>query len=247
MKALMALMALLLGGVLALQWHDWRAASELPAISADPAGAQVETEASGRRSAADAELLPRDEYAEVVERPLFLPDRRPPPPLDEEEPEVEPPETTELDGVDLTAVIITPDEVSAWLRAPGEPKLVKRLLGEEFLGWTVKTIEPALVVFERQDETDEIHLRDYANAPQPIPPTRLSPRGQARRDAKGAPTRADGSATDPPTRRQPARRPNQSPRTREPMTRRPATPQAPADTTDPEAPIRRQDANPQSD
>lgn len=232
MKGLLSLMALLLGGVLALQWHDWRPASALPALSAEPASPRIETEAPEQRSATDAELLPRDEYAEVVERPLFLPDRRPPPPPDVDEPEAEPPQTTELDGVDLTAVIITPEEVSAWLRAPGESKLQKRLLGEEFLGWTVKTIEPALVVLERQDETDEIHLRDYSNAPPAIPRTRVIPRGQMRRDDDRAPASTDQSAQAPAPRGQRTRPQEPRPTTRESNNGRPATRQQPADITD---------------
>jgi general secretion pathway protein N len=244
MKGPLAVMVLLLGGVLALQWYDWQSSARLPTPPAEPesTAAPVDSGPQGERSAADAQPPPRDEYAEVVERPLFLPDRRPPPEEEVEEPEPEAVETAELDGVDLTAVIITPDEVSAWLRAPGESKLQKRLLGEDFLGWTVKVIEPALIVFERQGETDEIHLRDYAKAPPAIPPTRLSSRGPTRRNVRGAPADsrepasgqrgadpsdagagADGSAEVPTPRQQRIQPQDRSPPARQPTTRRPTT------------------------
>jgi hypothetical protein len=180
MKAVLLGMAALLAGVLALEWQGWAPDAGLPA----PPPARAPAAGADAAAAADVDPFaleppPKEEYASVVERPLFLPERRPPPDEPEEETVAEEEPLTELDGVDLTAVVITPALVSAWVRGGGDNEVKRLRLGDDFLGWTVKTIEPARLVLERQGETDELPLRDYANAPPPIPPTRLPPSGRA--------------------------------------------------------------------
>jgi general secretion pathway protein N len=183
MKLLLAVVALTLGGVLALQWRGWEPETALPETLAEPAATRpAGTDEPTESRVTDTASPGREEYTAVVERPLFLPTRRPPPEEEEPEPEPEPEQLTELDGVDLAAVIITPDQVTAWLRPPGAQKAEKLGIGEEFLGWKIKTIEPALVVLERQGDINEIPLRDFDNAPSPIPPTRLAPRRGASQD-----------------------------------------------------------------
>jgi hypothetical protein len=199
-KGLLLALALLLGGVLVLEWHSW---SPRDAVPTAPAAAGP---ATAGRDAASTDLggvalepPPQEDYASVVERPLFLPERRPPPPEEAEEPIAEEAPMTELDGVDLTAVVITPAVVSAWVRAPGENEVKRLRLGDEFDGWTVKTIAPDELVLERQGETNRLSLRDYENAPPPIPPTRMPDRprrgaakpGEGRREPPGR-RRADG-------------------------------------------------------
>jgi general secretion pathway protein N len=184
-------MALLLAGILALQWHAWSPDGALPdSPPARPTPAGIDA-----RPATSAELSdapPKEDYASVVERPLFLPERRPPPEEPEEAPVATEESDTALDGVDLSAVVITPAMVSAWVRGPQDTKLKRLRLGDPYLGWTVKTIEPGRLVLERQGETNELNLRDYANAPAPIPPTRLppptrrSPREDAPQDGSGS-------------------------------------------------------------
>jgi hypothetical protein len=179
----LAALTLLLCGVLALQWWSWAPGDALPGppAASSPSGPADEP-AGATLPDLDLELPPREDYASVIERPLFLPERRPPP---DEAPETDEavPELTELDGVDLTAVVITTEVVSAWVRAPDGQELKRLRLGDDFLGWTVKTIEPEELVLERQGETNRLLLRDYENAPQPIPPTRLPPRQAPDTDA----------------------------------------------------------------
>jgi general secretion pathway protein N len=189
-KALLGGLALLLVGVLALQWRGWSADALVPAPPAAPAAAASDGAAPVSADGLLLEAPPKEDYASVVERPLFLPDRRPPPDEPEAEPIAEPEQLTELDGLDLTAVVITPTVVSAWVRDPQAPELARLRLGDDFSGWTVKTIEPARLVLERQGETHELHLRDYAKAPPPIPPTRLPPRAVERGAGPNDPNRA---------------------------------------------------------
>jgi hypothetical protein len=200
-KPLLAALALVLGGILALQWHSWSPSPALPAVDASEPP-EVETAADAPALDVDGVLLDapqKEEYASVVERPLFLPERRPPPDEPEAEPLAEEVPLTELDGVDLSAVVITPSVVFASVRGPQDPEPKRLRLGDDYLGWTVKTIEPGRLVLERQGESNEIHLRDYTNAPVPIPPTRLPPRSQAQ---DGAPADRSGRARQRPAEAQ---------------------------------------------
>ncbi len=198
MKPLLLVFSVLLGGVLLLQWHGWSADEALPAPPAAQAQATARAQAADRGlDGVPLEPPPKEDYATVVERPLFLPERRPPP-EEAEEPVVEEEPLTELDGVDLTAVVITPAVVSAWVRSPGVSELKRLRLGDDFEGWTVKTIAPDELVLERQGETNRLSLHDYENAPPPIPPTRLpaQPRRGTppARQRRGEQEDADGGA-----------------------------------------------------
>jgi general secretion pathway protein N len=196
MKAVLGGLALLLFGVLALQWRGW---SPDAAVPPPPAASPSAASSGAAPPSADGLVLeapPQEDYASVVERPLFLPERRPPPDEPEDEAVPEPEELTELDRFDLTAIVITPTVVSAWVRDPQAPELARLRLGDDFVGWTVKTIEPAKLVLERQGETHELHLRDYANAPPPIPPTRLPPRTEQRGAGPNDPSRAGQRRAD---------------------------------------------------
>ena len=199
-------------GVLYWQWRDW--SPDVPAPSPSPA---AEALPGVSEPPLAGELLapppPKEDYASVIERPLFLPDRRPPPDEPEQEDEAEPETLTELDGMDLTAVVITPTTVSAWIRRPNEREIQRLRLGDDFEGWVVKTIEPDRVVLERQGETDQLVLRDYTKASAMAPPPRMpaarrQPTGRQQQTPATPPT-ADGQAPGaaPPARRQRAARP----------------------------------------
>jgi hypothetical protein len=197
MRKLLVGVALLLLGVLLLQWRSW---SPAPPSAAD---AQTKSAAAAAPASSPSEALlepspAKEQYASVAERPLFLPDRRPPPDEPELGEELEPDALTELDGMDLTAIVISPSTVSAWVRRQTSREAVRLRLGDAFEGWTVQTIEPDRVVFERQGETDELILRDYANAPPPPrpppPAARRQPRPQPGREPPPAATEV------PPTR-----------------------------------------------
>ena len=52
--------------------------------------------------------------------------------------------------MDVSAVIITPAVVSAWIRDPKAPDLKRVRLGDDLEGWSVKDIQSDRVVLERQ-------------------------------------------------------------------------------------------------
>jgi hypothetical protein len=121
--------------------------------------------------------LDKERFADITERPLFLPDRRPPKEEPEEEEEI-PEQATgaALDTMDLTAIIITPTESVAWVRSPSKPAPERLRLGDELEGWTVKAIKEDEIEVERQGESDTLVLRDYSKSPPPAarPPGRAA-------------------------------------------------------------------------
>ncbi|MCF7990822.1 MAG: hypothetical protein K9M02_10305 [Thiohalocapsa sp.] len=201
MKALLAGIAVLLSGVLLLQWKDWP-----PDVPQPPPPVQAlpgEQQPPPVRDVDDVlSVPPVEDYVAVTDRPLFLPERRPPPDEPQGQAEELPMEFTELDGMDLTAIVITPDVVSAWVRSPASPEAVRVRLGDDLEGWTVKTIEPQRLVLERQGEVDELQLRDYENAaaavPMPTGPRRRPPMRSRQPNAPQRPSRAPAASDQLP-------------------------------------------------
>jgi len=199
MRTLLLLVAMGLGALLFLQWREWPPA---PAPSAIATGPQAIIESPPT----PAQLPPApspDDYASIVERPLFMPDRRPPPDEPEDQEPV-PEELADLVGMDLTAVMITPATVSAWVRSAKSQQLVRLRVGDDFEGWSVAGIEPDRLLLERHGQSDELILRDYGNAPAPIPPTRLPPTRQRESSTPNASQPEGSGAND----RRASRRPN---------------------------------------
>jgi general secretion pathway protein N len=169
-------LAAVLAAVVGLEWLDWPpalpqrgGAEPPPASSATPAGTKT---AKSRDQITPLE--DKDQYAVIMERPLFLPDRRPSPKEPEEAGEKKPEIDPDLSKVSLTAVLITPKETSAWVKDPKEKELVRLRLGDELHGWRVKEILGDRLVLVRQGDTNTLVLRDYKNRPQPAgtPPGR---------------------------------------------------------------------------
>jgi general secretion pathway protein N len=167
-KRFLALAAVGLGALLYLQWSDWPPAPAQP--TAPPATATQP--ATGENPAAGLKPLDeKEEYAEVKERPLFRPDRRPPTD-DAEGVAAAPPEAPgELNGMDLTGILISPTLSTAWVKDPAQPLPVRLRPGETLVGWTVQEIGTDRLVLERQGKTDTLILRDFnkpgASAPPP--------------------------------------------------------------------------------
>ncbi len=172
--------AAILSGLLLMQWKDWPPPPSRAGLGAD-AQQNVETTPSAESDPL-AKLEPADpkeHYASVIERPLFRPDRKPEEPEQPDAaPEPEPMQATALDGIDLSAVLLTPQAASAWVKGPKDPELRRIRTGEDFDGWMVKEILADRVVLERQGEEDALILRDYVNMPPP--PVRPTPVAQRR-------------------------------------------------------------------
>ena len=169
-------LVVVLAAVVGLEWLDWPPA--LPqGGGAEPPPSSSATAAGNKTAKPGEQITPledKEQYAVIMDRPLFLPDRRPPA-KESEEPDAKKPEIDpDLSKVSLTAVLITPKDASAWVKDPKEKELVRLHLGDELHGWTVKKILGDRLVLERQGDTDTLVLRDYKNRPQPggTPPAR---------------------------------------------------------------------------
>lgn len=132
----------------------------------------------------------------MIDRPLFRPERRPAEPSeDEAEPTVTEDTETSLVGMDLSAVIITPTLVSAWIRDPSEPRLRRLRIGDDLAGWSVQEILPDRVMLERQGELNTLILREFTGetnaVPAPAMPQRPIPRRPARMQQPPIPQQND--------------------------------------------------------
>lgn len=192
MKAFLLFVVVALGGLLALQWVGWP--PETPGADTAPSAGDPVLAAGEAANPLDLlqPLADREEYAVVVERPLFTADRRPPPDVPEEA-APEPAADLSLDKVDLNAVLITPQESLAWVRDASSQEVRRVRPGEEVEGWAVRDILPDRVVLERQGDTNTLILRDYANMPPAAPrpqaptPSRPQPQSKAQPQPKASP------------------------------------------------------------
>lgn len=177
-KAILALVALGLAALLAAQWADWPP-PEAPERAVVPADAGAVAPEPGPV----VELRPledKQDFAVVVERPLFRPDRRPRNDEPDAAPEPVVEESGDLAGMDLTGVLISPRVTTAWVKDPNQPAPLRLRLGDDLQGWTVKGIQADRLVLERQGKTDELPLRAFAppgTAPSPatVPPPPQTP------------------------------------------------------------------------
>jgi hypothetical protein len=155
---------LVLAGLTAVIWfamEQWQAR-----VLSDLAQKQVET------SAAFPELieLPDDlvsaappNHAELTERPLFMPTRRPPAAVEEPaspapEPAPEAP-LPDLADLRLISVIITPSGRYAWFHEKGSEQPLRVAAGETLREWTLDDVERSHVVFRARSSEHRVDLR----------------------------------------------------------------------------------------
>lgn len=169
MKAFLGAVIVALSGLLLFQWSDWPAPTTwrltMPPIQSDKDTEQIQW---AEDAAALTETRSRENYLEVIERPLFVPDRKPiqPEAGGEQEPADE--AITAVDSLDLLAIIITPSLARAWVRESPDKDHVELQLGEAISGWTVREIGRNSLVLERQGEKKRLQLRQYSTMPQPL-------------------------------------------------------------------------------
>nr|WP_295941527.1 hypothetical protein [uncultured Acidovorax sp.] len=173
-RALLALMIALSGG-LAWMWvapsgqlrsHAWTPPAPItPDMPAPKLPAGLETKQAAGVGA----------YVAILDRPLFAPDRRPPPPPDAAP---EAPKPDPLAGLTLYGIFKGPDFSGIVARVNDK---VRRVRLNEALGeWTVQSIEGREVTFVRGDETRSVRLV-HVFGPQPpavagsSPPVAASP------------------------------------------------------------------------
>jgi len=193
-RALLALLAFALAAVLLWEWWGWP--PPLPDSHAlEPAKLPADLSSRPTEETTDlsAPLREKEEYAAVTERPLFLPDRRPPSEEPEEDESTEPDVPSDLAKLDLNAVLITPSESSAWIRDPEKKELIRLQPGDKLSGWAVHEILSDRILLERQGSKDTLVLRDYKNMPPPTPPRR-TPVKSKRKTSAHAPAKPTRSA-----------------------------------------------------
>ncbi len=159
--------------VLAWQWLRWEPATAQTISAVSVAnGDLVAMEPLPDAASLLTPLPPKETYQVVKERPLFLPDRRPPPEREIELVPEEPLDTSALDGMQLTAVIIsTPDAKPVALVKPrGKDQVVRLQSGDEYVGWKVTAVDADMVTFSASDTIRQLVLRDYQNSAPPSPP-----------------------------------------------------------------------------
>lgn len=175
--AVIAIIALL-GAIIALEWTLWsprppRPQRLPPAQVATPPPAASPAELIARLDAQEGQ----EHYAQIIERPIFRPDRRPPPPPDAQAGQPSTDDGMPLDALDLQAILIAPGVAMALVHDPSQPKPRRLRVGDEVQGWVVTAIKEDRILVERQGQQDALLLRDYsktppalAPAPKPAPP-----------------------------------------------------------------------------
>ena len=151
MKVLLLVLNLLVAGVVAVEWRN------PPAHPAPPAGndgtgapAEVEIADLGR-----FELPPQGHYAEVVQRPLFEPDRRLPPA------EAKKRNRGSIKELELTGIVITPQGHAALFRRAGKPEVLRVTPGQRVAGWRVEEIQPRRVVLSSGGERRVLEVHRF--------------------------------------------------------------------------------------
>lgn len=208
MKRMLGLICLVLAGVIVWQWRTWppprgglttNSAEESEEPRASP---QTETRLSLNPS------INKDDYASVIDRPLFLSSRRPP--EDEVPAEIVSTEVpgleTPLENFDLNAVIITPAGAIAWVTTPTGPKPQKVQVGDELEGWKVKNISNDEIEMEGQSGSDRLVLRNFSQGGQPVP--KLPPRADSKKRSTPPATRVP--VTGKPRDQKPSPTPSKS-------------------------------------
>ncbi len=171
MRLGLAILLLGLTALLALEWTLWspRPKSNLVAPASQPAPIPAPPDS--------AELLARLEskeergnYAPIIERPIFRPDRQPEPPPDAQANAPSPSDGVPLDVLDLKAILLMPDLALAWVQDPAQPRMRRVRVGDEVQGWLVTAILADRIIVERQGQQDTLLLRDYSKVPPAAPP-----------------------------------------------------------------------------
>lgn len=108
------------------------------------------------RATEEPQLPPIEALSETVERPLFLPNRRPP----TVEETVEESEAAESGLFTLVGIIVSPNQKIALVKVRGSQEVLQLSEGQQANGWTVLEIRPGNVIFESKDKTETIELID---------------------------------------------------------------------------------------
>ncbi len=116
-----------------------------------------------------------DSMEQVIERPLFSQSRRPP---SEEVAVIETAPASQLD-LTLRGIVFADKGGVALLRPPEGTQVLRLRQGERYQGWTLTTLEPQAVVFERDEESVTLRLDFDVRSDRAAEPRRPNDLGKA--------------------------------------------------------------------
>jgi hypothetical protein len=144
----------------------------------------------------DYRAPPLAQFSETVERPLFMAERRPPAPGQQDNVPPVAARPLQRPDVRLLGIVITPERRQALLQEKRGGNVLYLEPGMALDDWQVKTVDPDRVVLAAAGETEELELRTFEDQPpmpaeaQPAPgaPAAASPQVRKRemRQAKRA-------------------------------------------------------------
>lgn len=182
MKAVLLLLVLGLSVLLYVQWEI--APEQAPRVVPGRGTPAPDGGVAASGAAAEDFTLGDPRAFDVISRrPLFVEGRRPP---EDGPPQAAAPERNEdLEGLDLSTVLITPREAVAWVKDAKSGGWIRLEPGKKIRGWTVQAVQPERLLLVSGTETAELELREFpAEAVAPRPPARpqrRSPRPQSKR------------------------------------------------------------------
>jgi general secretion pathway protein N len=137
--------------------------------AAPPAAAPTTPRQAPQPQSAGFALPPLESYAEVAQRPLFSPSRKPPPPDAARE-------TLGNSSSFVLLGIVISERGKYTLIQHGRPPVTARLTeGQTLEGWTIQEIRPDRVTLQNAVTQQELKLKDVKDrppggAPPPVPP-----------------------------------------------------------------------------
>ena len=151
---LLLLVILLLGGGLAWQWFDENAVPRSLAWT-PPAAVLPELAKPFPAPQPGASAANPAQYLAMLERPLFAPDRRPPPPPAPPAPPPAPPPPDPLANVQISG-IFSGDPAGIIANVDGKARRVR--INDSIGGWTLKSISGREVTFGQGSDSRQLRM-----------------------------------------------------------------------------------------
>ena len=152
LTAVLLVSCIALAGLLAAQWRE-RSAST--ATETSGGGVQAETAETKVPLAAGYSPPALATFDEILERPLFVPERRPAEVPEPAAPSAPPPAQLR---VRLEGVAQVGDSSVAVLRDLGTNEGLRLSKGMQYKGWTLDVVEPKRAVLKRDSQVQEFKL-----------------------------------------------------------------------------------------
>jgi hypothetical protein len=167
---ILALVNLGLAGGLASLWVDHNAQPLPELIWRSPEAVSPEIAAPQLALMTDPQAGNPSAYPEILARPIFAADRRPPPPPAPPKPPVQPPPPPPPDpfaSVNLTGLF---SGANGGVLASVEGKMRRVKIGQQIGAWTLESIDGREATFKRGEQERKLRLA-YAklNVPVPVP------------------------------------------------------------------------------